>query len=353
MRSRLLEIPIPFIGASIPIFSYGLMIMIAYLTGTWSALRRARGSIFSRDDILDYSLYAVLAGVAGARLAHVAMFRDAFFYRYDPRLGEDVFDASRLWDIPKIWEGGLVFYGGLIAAIAVLVVFARRRKLPVIGFCDLCAPTVALGLAFGRIGCFLNGCCFGKPSDLPWAVSFPPGSPAFFQHLHEGLIPAAAEGSLHIHPTQLYESLGAFLLWLVLEATYRRRRFDGQTTAMFFLLYAPGRFLVELMRDDVGPGLPALNGWMTTAQYVSVLLAAAGAASYLYFRRAGAHVFVAGAGGGPSGTGNVGPGADAHRSEGAGRVIEGDRAGGSSGDGYRGAGGGPADDEPAQDGGKK
>ncbi len=308
MRSRLLEIPIPFLGTKIPIFSYGVMIMIAYLAGTWSAVRRARGGLFSRDDIMDYSLYAILAGVVGARLAHIAMFWNTFFYRYDPLQGRAVFDASRLWDIPKIWEGGLVFYGGLVGAVAALMVFARRRGISLVGFCDLCAPSVALGLALGRIGCFLNGCCFGKPSDLPWAVSFPRGSLPFFHHLHDELIPAAAEGSLHIHPTQLYESLGAFLLWLVLEAAYRRRRFDGQTTAMFFVMYASGRFLVELMRDDVGPGFPALNSWMTTAQYASVALAAAGIAAYLYFRRkgspssaAGSDVSTADVGGGGAG----------------------------------------------------
>ena len=150
--------------------------------------------------------------------------------------------------VTQVWGGGLVYYGGLIGAMVAMMIFARRRKkCPWAGgesyerpsflmILDIAAPGVALGQACGRIGCFLNGCCWGGKCALPWAVEFPQGSSPWQQHLENGWLTEAAKTSLPIHPTQLYAVFYLVCISLFLEYMYyRRRTFEGKIAALFLL----------------------------------------------------------------------------------------------------------------------
>lgn len=159
----------------------------------------------------------------------------------------------------QIWKGGLVFYGGFILALVSAVVFVRKRKQSVYRVFDLMMPTVMLAYAFTRIGCFCYGCCYGAVTEVPWAVRFPMqfnsdgqviGAPAFSDHLNRGLIERGADHSLPVHPTQIYQSAAALVLFFLLSAYWRRKKFEGEILGGGLMVYAADRFLQELLRDD-------------------------------------------------------------------------------------------------------
>jgi phosphatidylglycerol:prolipoprotein diacylglycerol transferase len=184
---------------------------------------------------------------------------------------------NNILDVFKIYQGGLVFYGGLMASIAAIVVFTKIKKLPVLKTIDIIAFAFALGVACGRIGCFLNGCCWGDVCSLPWAVSFPKsvdaslmidGSPAFLHHLGQSLVSVSDSHSLPVHPTQIYSMLGNISIFFIVKAFFKHRRRDGEVTLMFCALYSVMRFTVEIFRDDN----PLLFDGMTISQNASILV---------------------------------------------------------------------------------
>lgn len=150
--------------------AYGFMIMVAFITGTFVAVRRAEKWGIHPDHLIDGGLCAILFGILGARILFVIQFYDEHFSGTAVTDGKEY---SRVWNIFKVWQGGLVFYGGLAGAAIAIVVLLRMRKLKISLMSDLILPSVILGLAITRIGCFLNGCCFGVVTDVPWAVTFP------------------------------------------------------------------------------------------------------------------------------------------------------------------------------------
>jgi phosphatidylglycerol:prolipoprotein diacylglycerol transferase len=155
MRPELFKLPF----VNITIKSYGAMMVVGFLCALYLARWRARKLKENPLNIANFAVYILLAGVVGARIMHVIHnFSD---YR------------DNLWEVLMVWRGGLEFIGGVICATLVMVIYSRRMKLPVLKYLDILAPAVMLGLAFGRIGCLLNGCCFGQPSNLPWAIRFP------------------------------------------------------------------------------------------------------------------------------------------------------------------------------------
>lgn len=210
----------------ISIHSYGVMMALAFLVGIWLAQRRARAMGVEPQLILDISVYLLVGSLVGARLLYV--FSDWANYRDD------------LLAIAKIWEGGLAYQGGVVGGLLAGMWFLRIRQLSPWKVADVLVPSVALGQAFGRIGCFLNGCCFGKPTRLPWGITFPAGS---FADSYYG-------GACRIHPTELYASLNSFLLFLFLIFWSRRRKFDGQLFWLYGLLYGITRFAQEFLRAD-------------------------------------------------------------------------------------------------------
>lgn len=171
----------------------------------------------------------------------------------------------------KIWYGGYAYYGGLLLAVPVGLWFLRKKHLPVWRVADLASFGIALGLVFGRAGCFLAGCCFGSVTSASVGVAFPPGSPAWERHVHDHALSGLAAHSLPVHPTQLYEAAGCGILCLLCFALVRRGvRFAGQAFFVFLLGYAFLRFGLEFFRDD------DRGQWLwnwSTSQWISVPLA--------------------------------------------------------------------------------
>jgi len=244
MRSVLFRIPIPGLG-SLPIYAYGLMAMVGFLVGITVARRRARTVGIHGEAILDMGLIAVCGGILGARIFHVFQNWGDYFR------GEG---ESPIVRIMAINRGGLVWYGGLILAGALIMLYIRRKKLPLLRTLDVLAPSAMLGLGFGRIGCFLNGCCYGQPSGLPWAVKFPEHALAYTSATGMPLEPGT-----YLHPTELYMSATAFVLFGILSWIFYHHRRDGEVICWMALLYSIGRFINEYFRADtwVPAGLTA------------------------------------------------------------------------------------------------
>ncbi|MDN3510209.1 MAG: prolipoprotein diacylglyceryl transferase [Candidatus Jettenia sp.] len=264
MRKTLFEIPIPFLQKSIPIYSYGFMLMIAFLVAIFIARWRAKRENIDPNKISDLGIYIVCAGIFGARLFFVIQFFDNY--------------KNDLLGIFKIYEGGLVYYGGLFAGIIAACIFIRKYQLPFLKILDIIAPSVALGLGIGRIGCFLNGCCFGKlASHIPWAIEFPKtldkmgmvdGSPAFLHQYELGLIRLSDTHALPIHPTQIYSFLSDIVLFFILSTFFKYRRRNGEVVLLFGIVYPVIRFSMELLRGDN----PLLFDSFTIAQIISISL---------------------------------------------------------------------------------
>lgn len=247
----------------ITIHWYGVMVALGFLVGLWNASRRAPRAGLPAEKILDLGPWLILGGIVGGRALYVITF------------WQEQFAGQPFWEVFAVHHGGLVFYGGLIGATLAGVWAARRKRLPLGKLTDLLAPSVALGYAIGRIGCLLNGCCYGHATALPWAIRFPPG--------HE-THPVGKE-ALPVHPTQLYESLSNLALYLALAWFWPRRRFDGQVFAVYLLGYATLRAGVELFRGDY-PASQRVGGF-TPAQVVSVLIFLVGVAWWFTWKPRG------------------------------------------------------------------
>jgi phosphatidylglycerol:prolipoprotein diacylglycerol transferase len=236
---------------------YGLMLALSFLLGAALVTWRAHRAGLEPSRALWMTFYGMLAAIVGSRLAYVAVNFTEF--REDPlRIVLPIQDGTfRLT--------GLVMNGGVILAALVIWLYARRYRMPVLKTMDVAAPSLALGLFFTRIGCFLNGCCYGRPTNLPWGAVFPPDSPAGQYQWHELAVFSP------LHPAQLYSAVhGLALLAALLFLERRYQRFDGFTAALLFLLYPAGRFAIEFYRvyyDDTGQWLG-----LTHNHYTSILM---------------------------------------------------------------------------------
>jgi phosphatidylglycerol:prolipoprotein diacylglycerol transferase len=235
--------PILFHLGPFPVHAYGVMTALAFVFGLWTATLRGRRVNISAEIIADVTLWIMLGTIIGARSVYVATY------------WKDEFAGQPLREIFAIWHGGLVYYGGLIGAIIAGSIFLRWKKLPLWKIADVLAPSIALGSVFGRIGCLLNGCCYGRACDLPWAISFPEDNP-----LHPPVTP--------VHPTEIYDALLNLGLYIFLAWLFRRKKFDGQIFATYLTCYAITRSFVEYYRGDYNDLHYHLG--LTPAQWVSV-----------------------------------------------------------------------------------
>ena len=240
--------PTAFQLGSFPVYWYGVMVALAFIAGLWTAARRCPKDGLQPSAIADMGPWLIISGLVGAR----ALFVISYW--------EESFAGKPLWEVFAIRRGGLVFYGGLIAAVLASIVYVKWRKLPPMKVGDALAPSIALGHMFGRIGCFLNGCCYGAPCHQAWAVRFPE------DHYTLGL---------PVHPVQLYEAGLNLLLYVSLEWLYRRKRFDGQVFGIYLLAYAILRLVVEFFRGDYGDHR---IGPFTPGQLISAAILAGGIA---------------------------------------------------------------------------
>jgi phosphatidylglycerol:prolipoprotein diacylglycerol transferase len=241
--------------------TYGVLLAIAYLVGIWLLRRKARAEGLPEQKIFDFSLYVLAAAILGAKALLVIV--EWRHYSQNPR------------DLVEVLRSGGVFYGGLIAATTVGIWYMKRHRLPAWKVADMGAPSIALGEAIGRWGCFAAGCCYGKPTDGPLGVRFTD------PFAHEAV---GTPLDVPLHPTQIYLSVNAFLIFLILQWAYRRRTFDGEVFWLYVLLYAITRGLIENFRGDSVRGF-LIPGVLSTSQFIGLVAAAAAVGMLVYLSR--------------------------------------------------------------------
>lgn len=260
-------------GKSMPIYGYGFMLFLGFLAGGWTAVRRAERVGIRGEVIWDLAMWSFFAGIIGGRVFYCIQYADQVFYNFvDGKLvlksfGELVFSAVNLPD------GGLVLYGGVIAGVGTYFVFCYRNNLSALKMADIAMPSLLLGLAFGRMGCFFNGCCYGDRCDLPWAVTFPLGSVPDIALVRRGFVAADNTLVFALHPSQLYSSLNALILSVLTAAYFRYRHRDGAVLALGMLAYPVTRFVIEYLRGDE---MGQFNTNFTISQWISIGLFSAG-----------------------------------------------------------------------------
>jgi phosphatidylglycerol:prolipoprotein diacylglycerol transferase len=252
----------------VPIYAYGVMLGTSMIVGWFLAMRNARQDGIPSDQAGVIYMWTAVWSIVGARLLYVITNPSTF-------LADPV-------EIVKVNNGGLVAYGGMIGGFLASWYNCRKRRIPLLQWADVSAPSVVLGTGITRMGCFLFGCDFGRRTDLPWAVSFPgpnalspSGSPAWIRHVTHYGLPHDAVRSFPVHPTQLYELLVGFFLFGLLMFLRRKRKFSGQVFLGWVIGYGILRPIIEALRDDdqrgnVGP--------LSTSQFIgltSVILGSA------------------------------------------------------------------------------
>ncbi|HEY2029796.1 MAG TPA: prolipoprotein diacylglyceryl transferase [Myxococcales bacterium] len=263
---------------AIPVHTYGILVAGGFLVAMQMAARAAARVGLSREKVLDLSFGILLAAMIGSRVLFIIVNWDEY--------------KNDLPGIFAFWKGGLVFYGGFIGAVLFSIWYMRRHKMPFFAYADAMAPTVAIGQALGRLGCFSAGCCWGGACDANYALAarFPPESLAYQSQQAAQVIAANAATTIPIHPTQIYEAFGCALLFLGLTLWRTKKRFNGELLALYLMLYAPLRALVETFRGDEERGrvfnfigASAHNAWwnLSTSELISVIIFAVGVAVYV------------------------------------------------------------------------
>ena len=232
----------------ITVYSYGVLLAASYLLGLRLAMSRAKARGLDASRVLDLGIYIIIAALIGAKLLLVVVDFDQF--RRSPA------------ELLTVLRSGGVFYGGLILAVVVAFWYIYRHRLPFWTTCDVFAPGIALGHVTGRLGCLAAGCCYGKPTDMPWGITFT--NPLAASNVGTPL-------GMPLHPTQLYEAGAELLILVFLLATERKgRQFPGRTFWLYMLLYAVSRYIIEIYRGDPRG---VVFGVLSTSQFISVVLA--------------------------------------------------------------------------------
>jgi phosphatidylglycerol:prolipoprotein diacylglycerol transferase len=242
----------------VTVYTYGVLLAASYLLGLRLAMSRAKKRGLDSNRVLDLGIYIIIAALVGAKLLLLVVDRDQF---------------NSIADLFSLVRSAGVFYGGLIASVAVAFWYMNKHRMPFWTTCDTFAPAIALGHVTGRLGCMAAGCCYGTPTDVPWAVVF------------TNPLAAANVGTplgMPLHPTQLYEAGAELLILGLLLATEKRGRpFAGRTFWLYMLLYAISRYVIEIYRGD--PRGMVLG--MSTSQFISLILVPLSLAMLVWLRR--------------------------------------------------------------------
>jgi len=240
------------------IYAYGFFVILGFAIAAFLAVLKIQKSTIriSFETVADLFFYTIFSALIGSRLLFVLINFD--IYRQHPI------------KIFKIWEGGLVFYGGFILAVMVAFWYMRWHQLPIWRLADLISPLIALGLSFGRIGCFFAGCCYGKETSLPWAVVFRNPS-------------SLAKLNVPLHPTQLYDAANGLAIFFFLNWMEKRKTFDSQIFWLFLFLYSVTRFFIEILRDD--PRGFLFGDLLSTSHTIGILLAIFSLFMLFYMKR--------------------------------------------------------------------
>jgi len=225
------------------IFTYGLLVATGFFTGILLAVRQGKREGLDPQKILDLCFYLLISAILGGRALYIIV-----EHRY--------FLANPL-EVFMFWKGGLVFYGGLLASVIFAWYYISKHQFPLWKLADVLAPALALGQAIGRWGCFFAGCCYGVRTDVPWAITF--SDPKSLAPLDVAL-----------HPTQIYLSLNALIIFGILIFLRKRKTFDGQVFWAYGILYSIGRFIIEYFRgDDRGF---AVQNFLSTSQFIGIFI---------------------------------------------------------------------------------
>lgn len=243
MHPTLLELNLGFI--TIPFHTYGLMIAIGFLLAIYTVRKLAVRNRINPDLISDLSFWLLMFGFLGARTLFVITRLDYFF--------------QNPLDIFKVWEGGLVFFGGLISSSIYGFYFFYKNKLSPWKMIDILVPGLTVAHAFGRLGCLGAGCCYGRPTDVPWGIKF-----------KSELVESGLQG-VPLHPTQLYESTSLFILFAGLVYLSKNKKFDGQVGFTYFMVYPIIRSIIEIYRGDSVRGF-LIDHVLSTSQFISILV---------------------------------------------------------------------------------
>lgn len=294
MAPRLFEV----LGFSLP--SYFVFVVLAFAVGVWIARRWAITNGMDSAVVADLGLFSLVFGILGARMFHVLFDGHLLDYVHlciepsnvDWRVDQHLcvgyggsWDAAQSVCHPKaadclrpfkFWSGGLTLYGGVFASLPFAVWFLRREGFPVLRTLDFLSLLAIGGIAVGRVGCFLGGCCFGSTTEAWFGVSFPPGSPASLSQWRDGALSSLSLPSRSVHPTQLYEAGSALVLVTVLAWAYRRKPAEGSILLSAAAGYAVVRFVIEFARADERGGFGPLSTsqWLGIAVVLAVLVLA-------------------------------------------------------------------------------
>jgi phosphatidylglycerol---prolipoprotein diacylglyceryl transferase len=246
----------------ITIHTYGLLLALAFICGIWVTSRNARKQGIEPDLVWNLGLVIIFSALVGAKL--ILFLSDYRYYSGNPR---EIFALSTL-------RSSGAYYGGLFLALASTIWFIKKKGFPFWTIADLAAPGIALGQAISQLGCLSAGCCYGKPTHVPWAIAFTD------RYAYENVgVPL----NIPLHPTQIYESIGALCLFLFLMQRFSKKHAAGQILLEYIALYALIRFVVEFFRDD-DRGF-VLYGLLSTSQFIAVLAILGSAAAYYFLVR--------------------------------------------------------------------
>jgi len=224
--------------------TYGLFVAMGFAVALLVTVKMGNAQGIKPQQVMDMGFIMILSAIIGSRLGYVLI--NLSYYRDHPS------------DILKVWQGGLVFSGGLIVVALVMSWYMKHHHLSFWKMGDLWAPAIAIGQSIGRIGCFMAGCCYGKPTDLKWGVVF-----THPQSLARPL-------NIPLHPTQLYASLSGLIIFIVLMVVYAKKQFQGQVFLWFLILHSTGRLLIERFRGDDRGLIPGSD--MSITQLITLLI---------------------------------------------------------------------------------
>jgi phosphatidylglycerol:prolipoprotein diacylglycerol transferase len=237
--------------------TYGVLVAIGVLIGLWIGVRNCAKQGINPENAWDFGIALVLAGIVGAKILYIILdWRTGHVYGQNLR---EIFTLDTL-------QAGGVFSGGLLAGFAVAVWFLRKYHMPALATFDAFAPGLALGHAIGRVGCFAAGCCYGKPTNHFWGVTFT-------NPLARAVVGTPLYKSLE--PTQLFESAVELTNFFILTWMFKHKKFDGQIVGAYLFLYGIARFFLEYLRDDPGRG-SVLGGLLTGTQLIAIGLVLTG-----------------------------------------------------------------------------
>ena len=257
--------------ASFPIFGYGFMTLMGFLAALGLARRQARRVGLDPEKMFDLGFWLLVPGVIGGRLAYLIQY------------SEQVFSGKQggefLFAVVNLSNGGLVLIGAILGGAAGFFAYCYRHHVNQFMLADVIMPSIFIGIGFGRLGCLLNGCCFGDACSLPWAITFPQGSVPFGVLADRGFVDPGAAATMPLHPTQIYSSLNGFVLAAVMLLYYPVRRHDGDLLALGCILYPMTRFIIEFLRNDE---MGQLGTRLTISQFYSLGMLTAGVLLMIY-----------------------------------------------------------------------